>query len=1434
MAWLSLRWRNPRTTEGSPHHSGTPPALCTSPHGSNKPRPDGNAVGVSCRAAHRGQGLGEMYSAEPPSQRKASSSALSSTPAIPARWAWSLRNHAHAARNHAHTRRSPAHRAGPIRAARGFQMGGGERRGGCAAMRGARVSATQRRPLQELRLQQGAERTNITPLLRRLRLKDHDGSTPVPRTRCPPGRFAPGLPPTAVPCSPCSIDLEPLRPLKTPLKPPGNATPDPISNSEPSGHTTLVTDAPEPPGDATSGPDTLVPPGDAPQGDSPPETPSRPPPEPHGSAPLPFFPFSPSRLPPLPPSPDHPSSAPLELRTPDPAGNTSVGPCTLDTPGSPSPGPPGTSTPQDTPFCRWRAAPPDLSCSPVASQPLTENVDVGTPSCHSTLGMAGSPSPAPPEQCSPQIEAVGSEPVESAAAATPVSLSEPSPGAVSWIMPLVWLERTLPASSLLESLRHSLPLSVSWRDAGTSVTPMPTAAVSTGVNLVPTISVGSCVTPAPTISMGTTVTPVPTIPVGSSITPVPTMATGTSVTPVPTGTIATSVTPVPTGSIGTSVTPVPTMSMGTSVTPVPSGSIGTSVTPVPTVATGTSVTPVLTVSMGTTMTPEERSAGTSVPAGAKDSAAETDSLLWHCPREQLRLLPRAELEGRLESTLIIIEALSLQLRDWQGCQHPLPAVGPAGQRDVHTQTDVTRPQGEEGIYHDLYVELRRKAQAVQRQRGAEQELAQQLARAAEAMDAWAGQRRALRDVADTALQGMQDDHAVLEQERLQVRAMVSRCEAVLRGVPAKLQSCLQERDAAQQRADEALRAKQESDGFLEAFRSHAAAQIGARTQSLELQQELSTLLAAAIQQQVSLAAEAQPFREFIDVTFANLQEERGALDGEREQVRALVSRCMTALRDVPTKLHSCLQERDAALQRVEEALQAKKEVSQQLEETLEALQDAVAQGEQLAVTNSRLSTDLSTVMKQLASLQQEQDTLQQDYEEQKEKMSWLTKERDALQRERQELQEAVECREFLDQENRMSRRQLMEVEAKLQSTLAELQERSLQHEELLEAHQGLQEEQAALHKELESTKAELQDLQLKRDKVSWCSAGIAECKARLQELADCLRAALPQQDDDDEVPSRSRTWTPGWRTPRGPWTPRSSAWTPVCRTPARHTPHRARESFVGSVLKAVSGRDGDEGTGGESTSARGRAASTPKPPEPEVSLTEQVAELRAVVSDLSVLSSRMQELEQSEFRALQAEISDLQLQLEEVTTGNQERMDAQAATIAKLNKVLQGKLQNEKELQDVVKQQDAKMLQLIDKSGEVTRLKEEVTQLKRSLQRAETEAKVLWEEMRGQEAKGDAAHMQERVLLRQEVDKLRLLLLEKKDENAVVVRNYLEKVRGLELRLNHAQKMLRSHEELQEKVKEVLLSLHEVPPELQTLLQHLGLKPNSEKALAPL
>ncbi|XP_054143414.1 sperm-associated antigen 5 [Melozone crissalis] len=903
-------------------------------------------------------------------------------------------------------------------------------------------------------------------------------------------------------------------------------------------------------------------------------------------------------------------------------------------------------------------------------------------------------------------------------------------------------------------------------------------------------------------------TPVPTVVAGTSMTPVPTVVAGTSTTPVPTVVAGIGTTPVPTVVAGTSMTPVPTVVAGTSTTPVPTTAIGTSITPVPSMATGTSMTPVLSMATGTFMTPRDvwdRSVNTSrgsLPC-AKDSTAETDSLLWHCPREHMKTLPRAELEGRLESTLIIIEALSLQLRDWQETQRPRPGVGPARQRDAFTQTDTTHPEG----------------------------------------STWNSQSLLLRGLADAAFRSLQDEQGALVKEREQERTVVSQCQAVPESAPSKVQSCLEERDAIRQRVDEALRAKDQGYLFLEAFCAHASAQISARDQSLASQQELSTLLAQAINLQASLSAEAQSFREFLDVTFENLEKERRALDEEREQIRALVSQSHALLERVPGKLQSCLEELAAAREQAEEALQAKEEASCQLEKTLVTLKDTEAQLEQLTVANSRLGKELNAVMINLASVEQERDALQQENEKQWEEMAQLAQERNSLQQERQELcqelEEATECREFLDQENQMCRTQLLEVEARLNSTLASLQERVLQHQELMESHQRLREEQAALSKELDSTKAELLNLQTKRNKVSWCSTDIMESKMRLQELADCLKAALEEQDDDD-APSRSKAWTPGprtpgWQTPRRAWTPAFR--TPAFHTPACHTPHRAGSSFVGSVLKAVAGKDANETSRSGSRVAKDKVASVSKAIDPEDILLENVKELRAVVSSLAMLSSRIQELEQSEFRALQTEISDLQLCLERVTAESQEKVDAQAATIAKLNKALRTKLENEKELQDVVKQQEEKMFQLIDKSGEVMRLKTEVSELKRLLQRAETEAKVLWEEMRGKEHQVDTAYVQERVVLRLEVDKLRLLLMEKDDENIRLTNKYQEQVRGLEMKFHHTQKMLRTHEEMQEKIKEVLPALPEVAlgcQELQSLLRYLGLKPASKEAAEPL
>ncbi|NWY44190.1 SPAG5 protein, partial [Sylvia atricapilla] len=346
--------------------------------------------------------------------------------------------------------------------------------------------------------------------------------------------------------------------------------------------------------------------------------------------------------------------------------------------------------------------------------------------CQGTPVGAQFPAPVPPEQSPPDlppIETSGLEPTGPEATVIPVTSPESTLGGVSWTLPLVWLEKTLNTSFLVESLRHSLPLRKPQQDASSSVTPVPTAAA------------------------------------------------------------------------GTSTTPVPTAAAGTSTTPVPTAAAGTSTTPVPTAAAGTSTTPDVW----------ERSMNTSrgsLPC-AKDSAAETDSLLWHCPREHLKTLPRAELEGRLESTLIIIEALSLQLRDWQKSQRPQPAVGPAKQRDALTQTDTTHPEGvREEIYWWLCLKLWRKREAGQWQWGVEWDLQLELVSLSLLQSTWSSQSLLFQGLADAAFRSLQDEQGALAQKQEQERTLVSQCQSVLESVPSKVQSCLEERDAIRQRVDE--------------------------------------------------------------------------------------------------------------------------------------------------------------------------------------------------------------------------------------------------------------------------------------------------------------------------------------------------------------------------------------------------------------------------------------------------------------------------------------------------------------------------------------------------------------------------------------------------------------------------------------------------------
>nr|XP_020659126.1 sperm-associated antigen 5 [Pogona vitticeps] len=780
---------------------------------------------------------------------------------------------------------------------------------------------------------------------------------------------------------------------------------------------------------------------------------------------------------------------------------------------------------------------------------------------------------------------------------------------------------------------------------------------------------------------------------------------------------------------------------------------GVSVTPVPTVSAATWTSPPACLDAGVNTSAEEK-------AVTKDSTAETDSLLWHCSREQLSGLSRGELEGRLESTLIIMEALSRQIRAGRDLWQPTGAVGPADQRDVSTQTPVSDPKQEEQLHRDFCAGLGRRFQTLRRSRESQQDLARLLADAL-------GELRALSlgswksvEEGDARAAALRNRYAQMRLDYEAFRSLISRCAV-------KMQQMAKDVRAAREETEQHREVCQK----LEERTVEVVAALGRVNELVEANAGLEKGLAAALQRATTA-------------------------EGEQQQ------------------LH--LEAKGLSQQLVEK------------QDTIRTLEEAVA----------RLSREKERAEKERTAAQQD-------------------------------AREMSDCREFMEQENQITRRQLAETEEELRTTLASLRERTMHLEDLKDAHAALQEEREALGRRLASSEAELQSIQAHLEAFARSLQQIRAVHAEFLGVADTLRMALPGEAVD--AAPRSSCYTPTWRTP-----------------------HRSGASLVDSVLKAVAEK-GSETPGIWSATTAFAKATPALPPTPsgaasdgllprspswalglpEVVLeasgqwpplppfriririrgfrplnplrslalplfltggkqaslpAEQVGEvlkglvcvctrvptadiqedlaacvqdLKEVAAQIRLLSSQRQKVVREEAQGLQAKIAQLQQRSDDLESQLQAEREAGAASLAKMHKALQVRIQNEKELQEAVRQQEERMRSLLDHRWKVSILEEEVSQLKYALQKSETETSVLWEELRGTK-EPDTDWVKEKMWLRQEVGKLRDLLLRKDEERVELSTSYLCQVRKLEGQLHQAKQALKKHEKAEAEMKEVL------------------------------
>ncbi|KAM5274036.1 sperm-associated antigen 5 [Ctenodactylus gundi] len=819
-------------------------------------------------------------------------------------------------------------------------------------------------------------------------------------------------------------------------------------------------------------------------------------------------------------------------------------------------------------------------------------------------------------------------------------------------------------------------------------------------------------------------------------------------------------------------------------------------------ATGT--TPSSTCSVGTWFTPpaaQEKNTDKSQIGlqGTKESTSKTGHLLWGPP--DLTALSRHDLEDNLLSSLVILEVLTHQLQDWKS---KLAVPHPEAQ-DCSTQT-YTSLSGES-----------KKPQHLQES----QEIRQALQQARNVMQSWVLVSKELMSLLHLSLLHIEEDKTIVNQEYRHAETLVSCCFDVLKKLKAKLQKLEMEREEAKHREEVALREKDAAVTVLEAFCAHASQRISQLQKDLKSTGEFRGLLQEAQTQLVGLKTEQEELaQQTVSLTSA-LQQDWTSMQLDYVTGTALLSRLRQLTEKLTTKSRQALQERDAA---VEE----KQQVSSELEKVSAHLEVCKGQMEQMKLENGRLAADLQAQLQILADMDSQLKELQhqhahcaQDLATKDELLRQLThssedqaarweKEKMALKHTQVELQQqqAVlakevqdlkETLEFADQENQVAHLELGQVEYQLKTTLEVLRERSLQCENLTDTVENLKARLASIVAENEE-----QDL----EKIRRYSQELGVLTKQLQNLALFLQTTLEEKAEPEVLLSTS------------------------C-DPAEEHPQTNDSTFLGSILTAVTNQEAESAPvpllGSEKSAFTRVASMVCLQPTETPDMEKSLAEMSTKLCELQSLCTLLQESKEEAIGNLQQKVCTLQTRLQIQEEQHQEAQKAKEADIEKLNQALCLRYKNEKELQEVIQKQNEKILEQIDKSGELISLREEVTQLTRSLRRAETESKVLQETLASQldsNCQPMATNwIQEKVWLYQEVDKLRVMFLEMKDEKAKLMVKFQSQRNILEENLRRSDAELKKLDDTVQHIYETLLSIPEAVKsckELQGLLEFLS------------
>ncbi|KAK5926179.1 hypothetical protein CgunFtcFv8_021771 [Champsocephalus gunnari] len=860
-----------------------------------------------------------------------------------------------------------------------------------------------------------------------------------------------------------------------------------------------------------------------------------------------------------------------------------------------------------------------------------------------------------------------------------------------------------------------------------------------------------------------------------------------------------------------------------------------------------------------------------------DSCTLTDPILWNLHPGSLEALSRQELEQRLRSSMIMVEALVQQLDAARanGCS----SAGPSDLREKQVQTDHTE-LSQTTMLRDLYLVALNRIGELELDVSSLQDLTQYMQDMRVTMTSLSGDTDAALSNMKKMGDVVRDDHQSLVSHYGQMKSLFDKTKTTQKKMMQKVKDALHQRDDTRAQMEEAITAKEAAFSVMEHLRSHCSSEISELKRVVGSQQELSAALNQTYPEQVALNKAYNEMLNSVSDVLSTTMEEHSSLMQELSTVRGLVQKSAPMLLMLNEKAAAALMERDEHFSAREQAVEEREQIEDEL---LQANMNLQAAGEQIGDLNLQvtiLTSEMGVLRQKLTEREDERGLLERQVTELSATVSStlasytfleqaLASESTKLQQSWRDIQQAKDRANGLEASLGQSEQQVCELSqalAQSEKQLSQLQvlsqSQSVQIQQLQDVCtrlSGVREMNEFLQMENELTReqmaeserllsANLQALRQRNIQYEDLNGELTQLLLEKRSLHEELtttksRAGATQLELRRKLADAVTEITLLHHTLRGLTNEIHTALND--QKPQNESQQVERRhpssSFVDSVMVALttetlpgSVRRAPSPALQPSRLERKVTQQSSTPEEDQSSVAELLVDLGSTVTELISNTKLLQQRKDAQLEELHHTISGLQVEQQAASNRHEAEASALKLQLSRLNSLfergnqaLQQKALDEKTVTKLMSEVQETQDILNKHKTESKGLQKEVVELRCSLQQSQVEAQYLRVELRkaGSQSANPAQLMEEKIKLLREVERLKLSV-QKLEEGRV---HLLERAKRHQL--IHLANQQKSENELQmlnkmiNKVRETLLSLPVVVKnceQLQKLISYIG------------